>query len=1065
MDEASFSSRFHHIVQDLSRIKDPEIALESILSLGKDLLQTQVAAAIMNGSSGPLHLSGIKLDDGQGEDQAAMLLQHLKEHCSEPYSVIKVNESKSRKTLRAIGGRSSHVLCFPLNLYSRLLGGLIFFTDNPQPDEVTIQRLNILAGQASLVLENARLLQATLRQASELGSLYETTSAVVDMAEPPQALEIVLRSAVNLLGCAGGGIYLHFEEHGHLSLAARQGDLEALAQIMETYLGKKVEDPPQEKEILVSVETPQGTLQALILSMIWRKTLLGYMILYDQDARTIQAETSRSMAHLIALQAANVLGISRLIHSEREQKQIAEALEQASLAVNQAIDLDDLLDRVLRQVADAFPCDCANFMILEGDKSRIMRQYGYESFGIEEDDLEEFSLNVHDYDNLRRMIGGEVVIIPDTTQSETWVAEEKLEWLKSWAGTPIMYAGEIMGFLCLDSATPGALTDAVGERLEAFAAHAATAMHKAELYSRLSEEHGRLNVLYEIARAVSTSLRLGEIQDNLVEGAIRAVDAIEGVVYETKPKGEGLAISTRSLFGRKTEGCLKTPECKAFAEEVQASRDATFKTVSTKDLTFSVIAFPLQTALKLYGVGVLQVHDDFIFSEDWRAVFNAAGQQAGIALDNADKHAQVQRRLAEMTILQRLISAIAGRLDAQDVLDEVTSQLYTALEYPSVQIFQRIGEELVIKSFSGPAPIVDRLSIHRGIAGRVAQRGEPALVQDVRQDDDYVALLVGTRALLVVPYRRGDELYGVIAVATSNEGQLDRDDQDLLMVLADFVSVALQNAQLYEQVRDSVSLLEDQVRLRTAELQEALDVARRAERIKANFVSDISHELRTPLTNIGLYLDLLEIGGEEKSKEYMLTLRRETERLGTLIEQLLAISQLDAGQSALTPEVVNLNTLVEMLVNDRARMIFQAGLVLETELAKEQIMVNLDPRLIMQAMTNLLTNAMNYTPLGGNITIRTESVEEGGGQWATLTVRDTGPGITEDEQEKIFDRFYRGLAGRSSGIAGTGLGLAICKEIMDRHRGRITVRSRLGHGAAFTLWIPMSPVDAIADNQ
>jgi len=117
----------------------------------------------------------------------------------------------------------------------------------------------------------------------------------------------------------------------------------------------------------------------------------------------------------------------------------------------------------------------------------------------------------------------------------------------------------------------------------------------------------------------------------------------------------------------------------------------------------------------------------------------------------------------------------------------------------------------------------------------------------------------------------------------------------------------------------------------------------------------------------------------------------------------------------------------------------------------------------MQAMTNLLTNAMNYTPLGGTISLRTASVEENGAHWAILTVRDTGPGIAEEEQENIFDRFYRGLAGRSSGISGTGLGLAICKEIMERHHGRVTVKSRLGHGAAFTLWIPCSPNDALAN--
>ena len=102
--------------------------------------------------------------------------------------------------------------------------------------------------------------------------------------------------------------------------------------------------------------------------------------------------------------------------------------------------------------------------------------------------------------------------------------------------------------------------------------------------------------------------------------------------------------------------------------------------------------------------------------------------------------------------------------------------------YPSVQIFQIQGEELVLEAFSGPAPIVDRLNIKRGIIGRVARQGNPVLVANVREDEDYVSLLIGTRSLLAVPYRRDDEISGVIAVVTSSETQFDQDDLDLLMV-------------------------------------------------------------------------------------------------------------------------------------------------------------------------------------------------------------------------------------------------------------------------------------------
>jgi len=278
----------------------------------------------------------------------------------------------------------------------------------------------------------------------------------------------------------------------------------------------------------------------------------------------------------------------------------------------------------------------------------------------------------------------------------------------------------------------------------------------------------------------------------------------------------------------------------------------------------------------------------------------------------------------------------------------------------------------------------------------------------------------------------------------------------LLMLVADQVSVALQNAMLYERVQDSVVHLEEQIKIRTIELEQALEQAQEADRAKAQFVGDISHELRTPLTNIGLYLDLIELGDEGRHMEYMTTLRRETERLGSLIEQLLAISHLDTGQVELKPQPTDINSLVQVLVLDRALMVGEKGLDLSVMTGKDIPLAYVDPQHIIQAMNSLLTNAMNYTPSGGKIRIETQQRTWKGGPWVTVAVGDTGPGIPEDEKKRIFDRFYRGLVGRTSGIPGTGLGLSICKEIIERHGGRIEVVSRSGEGTRFTLWLPVS---------
>jgi signal transduction histidine kinase len=229
-----------------------------------------------------------------------------------------------------------------------------------------------------------------------------------------------------------------------------------------------------------------------------------------------------------------------------------------------------------------------------------------------------------------------------------------------------------------------------------------------------------------------------------------------------------------------------------------------------------------------------------------------------------------------------------------------------------------------------------------------------------------------------------------------------------------------------------------------------------AERAKAEFVGDISHELRTPLTNIGLYLDLLEMGDQTRGVEYMATLRRETDRLSSLIEQLLAISHLDNEQAKINPIPTDVNSLVRVLVIDRARMIGAKGLDLKVNSDEHIPKAYIDPPYIIQALTNLLTNAMNYTPSGGRITLATKIEQWDQEPWITISVQDSGPGISEAEKKRIFSRFYRGLVGQASGIPGTGLGLSICKEIIERHGGRITVSSEVGKGTAFIVWLPIA---------
>jgi two-component system sensor histidine kinase VicK len=195
-----------------------------------------------------------------------------------------------------------------------------------------------------------------------------------------------------------------------------------------------------------------------------------------------------------------------------------------------------------------------------------------------------------------------------------------------------------------------------------------------------------------------------------------------------------------------------------------------------------------------------------------------------------------------------------------------------------------------------------------------------------------------------------------------------------------------------------------------------------------------------------------------EAAEYITTLERETERLEHLVEDLLSLSRLDQDRHAWNPAPIDLNDLCRGYVVDRILLAANQDLRLRFEPSKISCIVEADKGLLGQVLSILLTNAINYTPTGGEILVNTNEKSSQGMLWIGFSVCDNGPGIPAEEQPRVFERFFRGSTGRESEAPGTGLGLAIAKEIIDRHQGRIEVVSPLadGHGTAIEVWLRAS---------
>jgi two-component system, OmpR family, sensor histidine kinase BaeS len=225
------------------------------------------------------------------------------------------------------------------------------------------------------------------------------------------------------------------------------------------------------------------------------------------------------------------------------------------------------------------------------------------------------------------------------------------------------------------------------------------------------------------------------------------------------------------------------------------------------------------------------------------------------------------------------------------------------------------------------------------------------------------------------------------------------------------------------------------------------------ERSRRQLLADTAHELRHPLAVLQGRLDLLLDGKEEPSLEALMPFQEEVTRMTRLVGDLRDLSLAEVGQLSLRVAKVDVGAQVASLVANLEPVAEAKEIGLTSDMAEDLPVIPGDPDRIRQVILNLLTNALQYTPAGGNVAVRAWA-EDG---WLRLQVSDTGPGIDPADLPRIFDRFYRGDKSRARATGGSGLGLAIVRSLTELHGGRVEVESNPGSGTTFVVHLPIKP--------
>ncbi len=227
-------------------------------------------------------------------------------------------------------------------------------------------------------------------------------------------------------------------------------------------------------------------------------------------------------------------------------------------------------------------------------------------------------------------------------------------------------------------------------------------------------------------------------------------------------------------------------------------------------------------------------------------------------------------------------------------------------------------------------------------------------------------------------------------------------------------------------------------------------------RMKSRFITNMSHEFRTPIATLKLVLGLMQRSPPEKWGEYLDTMRGEVDWLTRLMGDIVHISRIDTGRVEMNLRPVPINELLRTAAASLSDLAQKQGVTLQVCPSESEVLVLVDPDLVIQALDKLLKNGIVYTPEGGQVEMAVRVQPAEGRTWAVVTISDTGIGIPEDDLPHVFDRFFRGERPRDMQVSGTGLGLPIAKEIVELHGGSLAIQSEVDQGTTITVELPLA---------
>ncbi|MCB0317958.1 MAG: response regulator [Bdellovibrionales bacterium] len=465
-------------------------------------------------------------------------------------------------------------------------------------------------------------------------------------------------------------------------------------------------------------------------------------------------------------------------------------------------------------------------------------------------------------------------------------------------------------------------------------------------------------------------------------------------------------------------------------------------------------------------IGSLVIHAPSGIENNSISKMKSLAYHAGVTFERQRLSTTLQHFLDRLQVLNELNQLIASNVGLQRIVKNIARE--SAFRFASdIALTFLLNEEsncLEIKGGYGCAPnlIPKELEIDSGILGQAMKVGGHISVvnldKHLRHGLDFLKEL-SIRSVDVCCLEVRGESLGAILIGYRREHTLSQNDLTRFEEFCQGAAVAIANARTQERIASYTERLEELVEQRTADLAIQSARAEEANQAKSRFLANMSHELRTPLTAIVGYSSVLCDGvfGElnDKQKDALNAISRSSDHLKSLIDDVLNLARIESGKEEAEPIAVS----TKDLLTQAHKLILQSAigkgvklkpLELSTDIATTAIYT--DPKHIQQIIINLMSNAIKYTPKGGEVILNAESA----GDKIKISISDTGVGIPAHKQKKLFERFERGDDTYSKEQEGTGIGLNLTKQLVELNGGRIGFESVENKGSTFWILMPVA---------